>query len=120
MFDNKDAYEDLDTRGKRFSNHTYSIVEPGSQTRLQVKMVDKIQKTVSSDASHIYFVLEPGSNKVLPVFQNTVEGKSRLEMKEDHTYFVLQPIEESGNTQSAIPYAVNDVEDHAYFVLEKH
>lgn len=121
---NRNAYEDVDSPehlNKRFSNHAYCIVEPGTSKRLQVKRVDKTEERIASDVNHIYFVLEPGTNKVTPVFQNTAEGSNSMTMDNDHTYFVLEATEEPLDLPSAMPYAVNDISgtDHLYFVLEK-
>ncbi|WAR24984.1 hypothetical protein MAR_010688 [Mya arenaria] len=115
------AYENVAMKQealKRFSCHTYCIVEPGGSKRLPVRLIDTLKpEAVSSDPQHVYFVLEPGSNKVTPV--NVSEDRGTLQTSPDHIYFVLEPghVQE---TEEAEPYAVNDLnEDHAYFILEK-
>lgn len=111
-----DAYEDLDTE-ERLS--AYCIIEPGTSKRLQVKMVDKTRQALSCDASHIYFVLEPGSNKVTPIFQNIANGSGSLQMDSEHTYFVLEATAEE-ELPFVEAYAINDIStEPLYFVLEK-
>ena len=103
-----DAYEDMDP------THVYSILEPGSDKRLPVKMVTDKNSSLKTDPNQIYFVLEPGSNKVKPYIQKPTESKS-FDRSSGHTYFVLEVNKDAPETEA---YAISDIK-HDYFILER-
>lgn len=107
---------------KRVSNHEYFILDPGSDKRLPVKMLENKSGTLHSDPSLVYFILEPGTNRVTPVPQNFKEGKipgQSTDEEQGHIYFVLEPMADTADSDT-LAYAVNDIsESHTYFILEK-
>lgn len=110
---------------KRLSNHEYFILEPGSDKRLPVKMLENKVDTLSRDPGHLYFILEPGTNKVTPLSQSSSASCSKYSSgqsdKRDsgHIYFVLEPMAETDDSEN-LAYAVNDVATSpSYFILEK-
>lgn len=107
---------------KRVSNHGYFILEPGSDKRLPVRLLENKAGTLHSDPSHVYFILEPGTNRVTPVPQNFKKDDSpgqSTDEEQGHIYFVLEPMAETADSDT-LAYAVNDIsERHTYFILEK-
>ena len=111
----RQPYEAVDF--KRFSNHAYCLVEPGTNKRLPVRPVNKTPEEIRSDTENVYFVLEPGSDKVVMVNACAPMYVPEKPAK-NHIYFILEPnaIEDTGTTE---PYAVNDLStEHTYFILE--
>ncbi|KAL4226717.1 hypothetical protein ACF0H5_014697 [Mactra antiquata] len=108
--------------GTRISESTTEyIIEPGTNKRLSVKIVDK--ENLPANEDHVYFKLEPGSDRVVPVSRNDISSKQEAagsRMSDPHTYFILQKPDNVQNSEEMNSYFTDSGNKELnYFILEQ-